>query len=180
MKSEKEKEMPDVIRDMDKFKKGWTGGLPETPCGYGSKVRATVQQRAAIETVIQFCEIKTIADIGAGDLNWIKHTNLQGAKYKGYDLIVRHPEVQQFDIVHEPAPQVDLLMCLWVLNHLPHEDARQALQNLRDSGSKWLMMTWEQRLPDFLDLDWKYQWNIRRRDDPAKGHCFMRLVELNP
>lgn len=176
--SNDDSEMPDVIRNRDKYKVGWTGGLPETPCGFGSKLSSTVQQRAAIELILEQLPIETIVDVGAGDLNWIKHTDLKGAKYQAFDLFPRHPDVKEIDLVKEVPPRADLLMCIWVLNHLTHDEARKALDNLENSRSTWLLMTWEQRLPDFLDLPYTNQWVIRERSDPAKGHCYLRLVPL--
>ena len=30
--------MNDIVTNPDKYKQGWTGGLPETECGSGSKI----------------------------------------------------------------------------------------------------------------------------------------------
>jgi hypothetical protein len=38
-------------------------------------------------------------------------------------------------------PQADMLMCLWVLNHLDIDSCRKALANLKASGAKYLLMT---------------------------------------
>jgi len=126
---------------INKFINGWKSGLPETPCGYGSKISATAAQRAWIPQVIEKYNIKTIADIGAGDLNWIKETDLKGAEYQPYDLVPRVARVTKLDIVNHPAPCVDLLMCLWVLNHLKHDEMRSAIRNLRDSNSQYLLIS---------------------------------------
>ena len=133
--------MGDVITDVNKFHKGWHSGLPETPCGFGSKLNQTEKQRQWIPKIIQKYGIKSIADIGAGDLNWIKEMDLSGVEYTPYDLVPRLPEVQKFDLVNEIPPKVDMLMCLWVLNHLPKEQSRLAIQNLKSSGSHYLLMS---------------------------------------
>jgi len=131
----------DVVRDAEKFRRGWTGGLPETKCGHGSMLAQTVRQREWMPEMIRKYEIESIADIGAGDLNWIKKMDLAGASYRAYDLVPRLPQVVAFDLVNDVAPRADLLMCLWVLNHLEMEPCRQAIANLKASGSKYLMMT---------------------------------------
>lgn len=134
--------MSDIITKVDKFKQGWKGGLPETPCGSGSKLENTVQQREWIPDVIDMYDIETVADIGAGDLNWVKHIELPNhVSYKAYDLVPRLPEVNSFNLVEQVAPKVDLLICLWVLNHLEFDAARAAFSNLVNSGSRYLMMT---------------------------------------
>lgn len=133
--------MTDLITDVKKYKQGWTGGLPETPCGHGSKIRVTKKQREWIPEIIKKYGIKSISDIGAGDLNWIKETDLDGVDYTPYDLVPRLPEVVEFNLVEEVPAKVDMIMCLWVLNHFPYDSCLQAIQNIKDSGAKYLMMT---------------------------------------
>lgn len=133
--------MADVIEDVAKYKKGWVGGLPETPCGFGSRMSETTEQREWIPELIKKYKIKSIADIGAGDMNWIKETDLGGAKYYPFDLVPRLPEVKQFNLVEQKPKKVDLIMCLWVLNHFPYDDCVKAIQNIKDSGAKYLLMT---------------------------------------
>ena len=133
--------MSEIITDIEKYTKGWGSGLPETKCGSGSTLGKTKIQRRFIEDTIKKYDIKTIADIGAGDLNWIKKTDLQGASYQAYDLIPRNENVIEFNIIEEIAPKADLLLCFWVLNHLPIESSRKAIANLLNSGSRYLMMT---------------------------------------
>lgn len=134
--------MSDIITEVEKYQKGWGGGLPETPCGNGSRLNKTVEQRAWIPKIINEYQIKTVADIGAGDLNWIKHTKLPNdIEYIPYDLVPRQPEVRYFDVIKMIPPKVDLIMCLWVLNHFPFNHARQAFENIKASGSKYLLIT---------------------------------------
>lgn len=134
--------MGDVIYDRHKFVRGWTGGLPETPCGYGSRLDQTEAQRRWIPEIVAKYGITSIGDIGAGDLNWIRQMRLpRGVTYAAYDLVPRHPDVSQIDIVRDVPRRFDLLMCLWVLNHLPPDACRAALGNLRVSGSRYLLMT---------------------------------------
>ena len=130
-----------IITEKAKYEKGWTGGLPETPCGYGSKLKSTKKQRAWMPGIFEKYNIQSIADIGAGDLNWIKHIDLGDIEYQAYDLVPRHSEVKYFDLLKTVPPKVDLIMCLWVLNHMPVEHCRQAIKNLKKSGAKYLMMT---------------------------------------
>ena len=134
--------LSDLIETEARFKIGWTGGLPETKCGYGSTMRATRAQRAWIPDVLEEYNIKSIADIGAGDLNWIKWTKIPGdIEYTPYDLVPRKPDVKFFDITKSIPPKVDLIMCLWVINHLDYTKAQQAIKNIKASGSKYLLMT---------------------------------------
>lgn len=131
----------DIVSDVAKYRTGWTGGLPETECGYGSTLDATEAQREWIPALFRRHNIRTVADIGAGDLNWIQHTDLAGIEYKAYDLVPRHPAVKAFDLLQEVPPRVDCIMLLWVLNHLPFDECRQAIKNLKASGATYVLMT---------------------------------------
>ncbi len=133
--------MSGIITDVAKYKKGWTGGLPETECGYGSKIKSTKNQRDWIPPILEKYNIKSIADIGAGDLNWIKHVELGDIDYQAFDLVPRHKDVKKFDLLKKVPPKVDLIMCFWVLNHMPKEHCKQAIKNIKKSGAKYLMMT---------------------------------------
>lgn len=149
--------MSDVIDRRDKFEQGWSGGLPETTCGYGSRLDQTVAQRAWIPQMVEKYRIRTIADIGAGDLNWVRHVTWPaGVSYTAYDLIPRHHDVQKLDMVREPLPCVDLIMCLWVLNHLPIGDCIAAIYNIRMSVSRYLLMTdrpkWHAEQPPLIRM----------------------------
>jgi len=149
--------MGDIIADREKFQRGWTGGLPETPCGAGSKVDQTETQRKWIPRMVGKYGIKSIADIGAGDLNWVSLiTWPREVCYWAYDLVPRHKSVQAFDLLIQRPPCVDLLMCLWVLNHLPFAECQAALANIRASGSRYLMLTdrpkWHHEQPPEIQM----------------------------
>jgi hypothetical protein len=127
---------------LEKYTKGWKGGMPETPCGAGSTIGNTELQRKWIPKLIRKYKIKSIADIGAGDLNWIKKTKLpKKIEYTAYDLIPRRGNIERFDIINEVPPKVDLIMCLWVVNHMSLEHREAAIKNLKASGSKYLLIT---------------------------------------
>lgn len=134
------------------FVRGWSSGLPETACGRGSTLEATKIQREAIADWIAAYSVFTLVDVGAGDLNWIRHLEWPHAvAYTPLDLVPRHPDVRQFDLAHNVPPQADMTLCLWVLNHLPEASARQAAENLL-AGSSLLVYTWWPQMPAFLDF----------------------------
>lgn len=164
MKRKRRPLLPGVITEVAKYQKGWTGGLPETPCGLGSKISETVIQREWIPQMIGKYDIRTIADIGAGDMNWIDLVVWpHPVHYRAFDLVPRRPAVQPFDIIQQVPDSVDCIMCLWVLNHLPEDHARQALENVLASGSKYLMLTWWPAMADFMDLEPIESVMIRKR-----------------
>ena len=168
--------MGDIITDVDKYQAGWKGGLPETPCGFGSLLSQTKAQRKWLPEIIRKYGIYTVADIGAGDLNWVSRTDMGGIEYTAYDLVPRKPNVIQFDLVREVPPQVDLIMCLWVLNHFPYEDCERAIENLKASGSKYLMMTdrprWHHEQPPAIQMPYIEELVLNEKQDS------IRLIQL--
>ncbi len=170
--------MSDLIENEDRFKKGWVGGLPETPCGSGSKISNTKEQRGWIPDLINKYGIKSIADIGAGDLNWIKQIQLpDDVNYKPYDLVPRLPEVQKFNLIEQIPEKVDLIICLWVLNHLTFNDCHQAIENIKESGSRYLLMTdrliYRAMQPDNIDMEHIEILMLNEKNDSIK------LIDLN-
>lgn len=159
----------DIVKSLEKYRKGWTGGLPETQCGHGSLVSVTEKQRQWLPEMFAKYKIKSIADIGAGDLNWIKHMDLGEIEYTPYDLVPRHPSVTQFDLLQEVPPKVDLIMCLWVLNHLDYDDCARAIDNLLASKSKYLIMTdrpkWHAEQPESIQMKFKHSLTLNNKGD---------------
>lgn len=143
--------MNDLVRD---FEAGWTGGLPETPCGWGSTMKATAKQRDWIPNIVDEYGIHSIADIGAGDMNWISKMYLPlHVEYTAYDLYPRKPEIITFDLLKEVPAPVDMIMCLWVLNHFEYDDCLTALGNIKKSGAKYLLMTDRESRREFQPPD---------------------------
>lgn len=171
----------DIVNDRAKYQRGWKGGLPETPCGFGSKLSETAIQRDTLQRWIRQHEITSIADIGAGDLNWASHMDLDRVEYIPLDLVPRHPDVVEFDLLGDrPIPQVDMIWCLWVLNHLTEPQARKAIARLiYSSGARWLVMTWERRMFDFLNVAAEETVVIRPKEKRTKlefGDVELRLI----
>jgi hypothetical protein len=137
--------MNDIVKTQTKWEKGWTGGLPETPCGSGSKLVNTKTQREWLPRMWKKYGVRTIADVGAGDLNWIKEMDMTAYKYMPFDLVPRHPSVSEFNLIEQKPPAVDCVLCLWVLNHLPLHDAQRAWDNLWSCNSRYLIITHRER-----------------------------------
>ena len=126
-----------------KMKKGWRSN--ETPCGTGSELRNAHHVRLALLDLAERYEIRSVADAGAGDLNWIPTVHWEmlpwHVRYRPFDLIPRHEAVTQLDITEEFLPESDLILCRHVLNHLSIRLAEKALAGFVASGSKYLLMT---------------------------------------
>ena len=154
----------------NEFKQGWRGGLPETPCGSGSKLSNTVAQREWIPEMVEKYKIKSIADIGAGDLNWIKTIDV-GCVYSAYDLVPRADEVKLFDLRHDKLPKADCLMLNWVLNHFTVDEAQAVVEKLLKSKSRYLIVTHRDGYHGVIDA------TVLESIEICNG-AEMRLIEL--
>jgi len=138
-------------------------------------MKNTRLQREWLPAIVKKYGIHTVADIGAGDLNWMSRM-VWDVEYTAYDLVPRSTEVIEFDLVNQVAPQVDALLCLWVLNHFPVDQCISAIDNIRASGSKYLIMTdrpkWHREQPIQIQMDAIESLSLNNKGDTIK------LIEL--
>lgn len=134
----------------------FTGGLPETRCGLGSTLAFTEALRPALPEL--FCGLGTrcLLDAPCGDCNWISKVNLTDVDYIGVDI---DPEMiataigkdwqyppaskkfQLLNVLADPLPQADTILCRDFLQHLPMFVIESLLHNFVRSGARWLLTT---------------------------------------
>lgn len=131
------------------------GGFGASPSlsGSGSDLEQTRAIRARLPELLRKYGITSMLDAPCGDWYWMRHVDLSGIQYTGADIV---PELvamnrEKFgdpsrtfialDIVKDEIPAVDLVFCRDCLVHLKLKDARQALRNIANSGSKYLLTT---------------------------------------
>lgn len=125
----------------------FVGGLPETACGAGSTMANTVSVRAALPELVRDLGIRRVLDAPCGDCNWISTVdlpeyigcdindeNLAVAKARGMNVIHR-------DVVNDPLPDADLMICRDFHQHLPTSMVMKALAGFKRSGIRWLLAT---------------------------------------
>lgn len=124
------------------------GGLPETHCGVGSTLSATVNVREWLPGALRELGVSVLLDAPCGDRAWIRHAALPCA-YIGVD---HEPELVQaaqadgadvrlLDIRTDPLPLCDAVLCRDFLQHLSMADAELALDNIEASGAAYLFAT---------------------------------------
>jgi SAM-dependent methyltransferase len=128
-------------------------GDPESRSGTGSNLTQTARLRAELPGLLRRLEVRTLLDLPCGDFWWMQHVDLTGIDYLGGDIV---PELiadnqrryarpgrqfQVLDIIKDPLPRVDLVLCRDCLVHLSFEHIHQAVANLRRSGSNYLAAT---------------------------------------
>lgn len=127
----------------------WTRGGSKSGCG--SSLRQTETLRAKLPAFLQKHGVRSLLDIPCGDFNWMRHVDLGAIAYIGADIVpaiiaenqAKAPGVdfRVIDLVCDPLPQVDCVVVRDCFSHLAFADIRRALANIRQSGSKYLLVT---------------------------------------
>lgn len=121
----------------------WTNGDPSVPLsGPGSSLDSTERIRAFLDHELARLGVRSILDVGCGDLAWLAHTRLptSGIRYTGVDIVPeliaahreRHPWATflHANAVEDPLPAADLVIVRDCLIHLRLADVRRLLRNL--------------------------------------------------
>jgi hypothetical protein len=147
-------------------------GSKESRSGIGSTLQRTILIRPFIASLIKDLNIKTFLDAPCGDFNWMKEVNLSGVTYIGMDIVdelikenaIRYttPQKQFFacDILHHPLPQVDLILCRDCTQHLPDNGVRTLINNIKKSGSRYLLTSNYPHIEENKDIENLY--NVSR------------------
>jgi len=129
----------------------WSG--KESVSGPGSDYEQTKYLIPELEIMLKSLNIKTMLDIPCGDFNWMKRVDLDKISYHGADIV--EPLIEKnkrkyesnnikfsiLDLVNDDLPKVDLIMVRDCLVHLPTKDVFKALNNIKNSKSKYLLTT---------------------------------------
>jgi len=140
----------DVFTDIYK-KDGWAGS--ESVSGKGSDDLQTQTVIELLPVLLAKYGITSVLDIPCGDFNWMKAVELGDTHYIGADIVeelvrrnIEHHssdkiDFQHLDLTHDSLPKVDLIFCRDCLVHLSFKDIFQALNNVCDSQSQYLLTT---------------------------------------
>jgi hypothetical protein len=121
--------------------------------GTGSNNQQTVEVKIILSTVIQELNCKTILDLPCGDFNWVKDVDFGTCRYFGADIVEEliasnkkkyensRRSFSVLDLTNSVIPKVELIFNRDCLVHLSYEDIHKALDNIKKSGSTWLLTT---------------------------------------
>lgn len=120
--------------------------------GPGSNLEATNFIRKQIPIVLSKLDVHSVLDIPCGDYHWWSKMSLSpDITYIGADIVpeivsnnrTQYPEIdfQVMDIITDDLPDVDLVFCRDCLGHLSNIHVSMALNNIRASGSFYLLAT---------------------------------------
>ena len=128
-------------------------GSDESKSGPGSQIESTESVRESLPKLFEKYNIKSVLDAPCGDYNWMKTVEKNGIKYIGGDIVPKivrannknykdeNTSFKVIDITSDEIPQVDLIICRDCLQHLSQKNAKKALKNFKESGSKYLLVT---------------------------------------
>src|SRR5271167_845018 len=120
----------------------------ESISGPGSTLQYTSELRSTLPALIRALGCKSLLDAPCGDFNWMRQVDLSGIDYFGVDIVpaliaelqAKHPEhrFEVRDIITDPFPRADFVLCRDVLFHLSNSNIVKVLENFVRSGSEWL------------------------------------------
>lgn len=129
----------------------WAGS--ESVSGPGSDYEQTKFLIPELEIMLKYLNIKTILDIPCGDFNWMKMVDIGKAHYHGADIVDElikqnnkkyksdNIEFSVLNVITDELPKVDIVIVRDCLVHLSTKDVIKALNNIKNSGSKYLLIT---------------------------------------
>jgi len=145
-------------------------GGDESRSGLGSAIDATRVVRTALPELLRAVGATTLLDIPCGDFGWLSHADLGALRYTGADivqaLVDRNTELfadagRQFvrlDLTSDRLPASDVVLCRDCLVHLSFANIGRAFENLKRSGSTYLLTTTFTELDENVDIedgDWR-------------------------
>ena len=134
------------------FSKIYKEDLWQDGSGGGSKIENVREYVDVLQKYIDKPEIKTVIDLGCGDWQFSKFLDLSSVLYLGVDVVdsVIDSNIDLYsasnidfisrDIITYELPQVDLIICKDVLQHLSNRDVISVLIKIIKS-SKFALIT---------------------------------------
>ena len=146
---------PDAVVDWIYRTNKW--GDPESVSGSGSNLAQTGRIRTALPALLARHGVRTLLDAPCGDFHWMQHVDLDLACYIGGDIVQALVDrdnaaygdgVRRFvrlDLICDPLPDADLLLCRDCLVHLDYARIHQVMANIRRSRIPLLLTTSHRR-----------------------------------
>ncbi|SEK80251.1 glycosyltransferase [Nitrosovibrio tenuis] len=125
----------------------------ESRSGPGSTLERTEALRRELPSVLTRLGVRTLVDAPCGDCNWRQHVEIDVDAYIGVDIVPALIEENRrryqranwkfevADLINDPLPPGDAVLCRDALIHLSLADIEHALSNIRRSGAKYLLAT---------------------------------------
>ena len=158
--------------------------------GPGSELPYTENLRFFLPILFERFRIRTIVDAACGDFNWMQFLPLtKEMSYVGLDIVPeviaqnqrRHGDGRRrfaiANIVTDPLPAADVVMCRDCLFHLSNRDVALVLQNFVASKSRYLLTSSHVNDGGFINTDIKTG-HFRMIDLFSAPFCLPRNVHF--
>lgn len=128
-------------------------GDSESVSGKGSNLARTETLRNELPSLLEKLEANSLLDIPCGDFYWMSAVELPISKYIGADIVSdlvdsnneqysnEQRDFQKLDLITQQLPKADVIMCRECLVHLSYENILAAINNIKLSGSRYLLTT---------------------------------------
>ena len=128
-------------------------GSPESASGPGSTAERGAALKPPLLALLRELEVRRLIDAPCGDFNWISDVADAVEEYVGVDVVSeliaqnrrRHAASGRtflcLDIVRDPLPSGDLILCRDCLVHFSFADVRAAMARFAASGTPLLLTT---------------------------------------
>jgi hypothetical protein len=139
-------------------------GDPESASGGGSGTAATDVIRRELPVLLARYGIRSLLDAPCGDFHWMRHVAGSLDHYIGVDIVrdlvernTRLYESERIhfacsDIVVDPLPSADAVLCRDCFIHLPTRLIRAALANFHASSIRYLLLTNDRDVESYHDI----------------------------
>lgn len=145
---------PQVMRTLftDIYRNNSWGGV-HSVSGPGSELAQTDRIIRALPTLFRTFNIRSMLDIPCGDFHWMRWVDLARVDYIGADIVPeivarnrmypapRNMRFESMDLLQDPLPAVDLILCRDCLVHFDFAAIARSLDNILASGARYLLTT---------------------------------------
>lgn len=146
----------------------WAGS--KTVSGQGSDEEQTREISIQIPALARMLDIRVLLDIPCGDFHWFGKMDIDLERYVGGDIIDALIEQNKAkyaapnrsfiraDLLNDPLPEADMILCRDCLVHFSFADIERAIDNIRKSGSTYLLTTTFPECDENIDIttgDWR-------------------------
>jgi hypothetical protein len=125
-----------------------------TVSGVGSDLEQTAIVRRELPALLARHQIRSLVDAPCGDMFWLRRVEgLELDSYIGVDIVpeliaelakappIPGAEFRRLDVVSDPLPKADAVLCRDLLVHLKYQQIYRCLQNFRASGATYILVT---------------------------------------
>jgi hypothetical protein len=128
-------------------------GNSESVSGPGSAIRQSETLIVELSKLIKEKYIKTFLDIPCGDFNWMCKVDFSDINYIGGDIVdeIIKENIKKYetinkkfitiDIIKDSLPKSDIIFVRDCFVHLSYKNIFEAFENIKKSGSKYLLTT---------------------------------------